>query len=521
MKILIMDHQASSLDWAIRCMADGHKVKWYCSNIPRLAEVGKGIVDRIDDPYDWYKWADLIFFTDNVKWLNLADAWKKQGWPVIAPSIEAADWELDRGVGQDVLKKAGVEIAPVQEFTDYDTAISFVKRTMERYVSKPSDDADKSLSYCSKSPADMVYMLERWKKLNKLKTPFILQKFIGGTEMAVGGWFGPGGFNRGWCENWEFKKLMNDDLGVATGEQGTVLRYVKSSKLADMVLKPAESALEKLGYVGYVDVNCIIDDEGTPWPLEFTMRPGWPTFNIQQALHKGDHAEWLMDLWEGKDAKNWELDKVAMGVVLSIPDYPYSHLTKKEVSGVPIYCGEKAMNCLSMPLSIHLCEAKMGEAPHQVGEKIITQPCIVTAGDYILVASGTGATVSEAKKESYKALKTVSLPNSPMYRTDIGNRLKKQIPELNRLGFATNLVFNRVYTKSLKVREEILDLPTPHYADETYIDILRLKESAAASTLNMGIKVDENRLRHKQTDVVSKLYEEIKREKEAKIISNS
>ncbi len=93
--------------------------------------------------------------------------------------------------------------------------------------------------------------------------------------------------------------------------------------------------------------------------------------------------------------------------------------------------------------------------------------------------------------------------------------------ELSVLSDSPVEMFNRVYTKSLKVREEILDLPTPHYADETYIDILRLKESAAASTLNMGIKVDENRLRHKQTDVVSKLYEEIKREKEAKIISNS
>ena len=41
---------------------------------------------------------------------------------------------------------------------------------------------------------------------------------IGITMLAVGAWLGPEGFTKGWCENFEFKKLMNGDLGVATGE---------------------------------------------------------------------------------------------------------------------------------------------------------------------------------------------------------------------------------------------------------------------------------------------------------------
>jgi hypothetical protein len=92
--------------------------------------------------------------------------------------------------------------------------------------------------------------------------------------MAVSGWFGPAGWTVGWEENWEFKKLlMNGDLGVTTGEQGTVLRFVKKSKLADEVLLPLTPQLKKMGYCGNVDVNCIIDDHGCPWSLEFTMRP--------------------------------------------------------------------------------------------------------------------------------------------------------------------------------------------------------------------------------------------------------
>jgi phosphoribosylamine---glycine ligase len=436
MRILIIDPQAASLDWVMRCQADGHKVKCMVKNDPKVEKVGKGVVERIDDLYEWFKWPDMVFYADNTLWLQAVDQWKSRGVPVIGPSQESVKWELDRDVGMKVLKKADIEVPPTKEFNDYDAAIAFVKKTMLRYVSKPSDSPDKALSYCAKSPADMVYMLERWKRLNKLKNPFILQEFKPGIEMAVGGWFGPGGFNRGWCENWEFKKLMNDDKGVATGEQGTVLRYVKQSSLANKVLKPVEDQLAAMGYVGYIDVNCIITDDGTPWPLEFTMRPGWPTFNIQQALHKGDHAQWLLDLAEGTDAKNWEMDTIAVGVVLSIPDYPYSHLTRKEVNGVPLY-GMTPENAQH----IHPCEMMMGEAPHEVDGKIVSRPCLVTAGDYVLVASGTGATVSEAKKAAYKILDQLSLPNSPMYRTDIGNRLKKQLPKLQSMGYAVGMQY--------------------------------------------------------------------------------
>jgi phosphoribosylamine--glycine ligase len=439
MRILVIDSNASALDWTMRCIADGHQVKWYVppKDIgPRdfYSHVGKGVVERVDNPHDWYRWADLILFTDNTKLIHLADAWRKQGWPVIAPSMETAAWELDRDLGTKIFKKAKVKTIEGRGFHDYDTAISYVEKEMERFVSKPSGDADKALSYVAKSPEDLVYMLKRWKKNNKLKGDFILQRFVGGIEMAVGGWFGPQGFNQGWCENWEFKKLMNDDLGCATGEQGTVVRYVKKSLLAERVLKPVEDQLHAANYVGYVDVNCIIDEDGTPWPLEFTMRPGWPLFNIQQPLHTGDHAEWLYDLAMGKDAKNFKLNEVAVGVVLSIPDYPYSQITRKDVLGVPVYGFEENED-------LHPCEMMKGIAPQERDGKIADLPCMVTAGDYVLVATGTGQTISSARGKAYRTLKKLKVPNSPMYRTDIGKRLLKQLPELTKMGYASGLVY--------------------------------------------------------------------------------
>jgi phosphoribosylamine--glycine ligase len=437
MRILIIDNEGLALDWVLRCQQDGHKVKWFIRQTDGTKFFGRGgIADIVNDYNDWAKWADLIFFTDNSKYLQQGEAWKKQGMKVISCPPDASLWELDRSVGMAAFKKAGVPIPPFKMFTDYDAAISYVKKEMVPLVSKPNGDVDRALSYVSKSATDMVYMLERWKKLDKHKGPFMMQECIYGTEMAVGGWYGPGGFNEGWCENWEFKKLMNDDLGVATGEQGTILRIVKKSKLADMVLSPMEDYLEKLNYIGYIDVNCIIDDEGNPWPLEFTMRPGWPTFNIQQALHTGDHAQWLMDLAEGKDAKNWTYDQIAAGVVLSIPDYPYSKFTRREVVGVPIYGITP-----SIASSVHFNQVMMGEAPQEMEGKIVNLPAWLTAGDYVLVGSGIGDSVQSAVKSAYRVLKKISLPNSPMYRTDIGKRLKKQLPQLQSQGFAKGMSY--------------------------------------------------------------------------------
>lgn len=440
-RLLLIDVQGNALDLAMRAARDGHHVKHFIRQTPKTEHIGKGLVDRVTDYRDWYRWADLIFLSDNTMYLRDLDALvRSHPVPVIGPSSEAAQWEIDRAAGQAVFKKHGIAAISGKEFSDYDAAIAHVKKHDQRFVSKPSGNVeDKALSYVSKSAADMVYMLERWKKLSKLKSSFILQEFVGGVEMAVGGWFGPGGFNDGWCENFEFKKLMPGDLGVATGEQGTVLRYVRTSKLARKVLAPLADALERIRYVGYIDVNTIIDDKGNVWPLEFTMRPGWPTFNIQQPLHLGDSVEWLMDLAKGKDARNILYDRIAVGVVMSIPDYPYSHLTRKEVVGVPIYGLTPALW-----KHWHPCEMMLGEnVPNVIEGKHIRMPMPVTGGDYLGVMTATAETVKDAALAVYRRLDKLIVPNSGMWRNDIGRKLAKQLPQIQKFGYATNLEYSR------------------------------------------------------------------------------
>jgi phosphoribosylamine--glycine ligase len=424
MRILGIDNDKAEVDFYLRCMEDGHKVKVYIKPNSQYKDIGKGLLDIVTDWRDHIEWCDMVYLSDNSGNLAAFDKVRLVK-PVLGPTVASAKWELDRQVGQDIFEKCGIDTIPSESFDQYDDAIKYVQTKKKRFVCKPCGGADKSLSYVSKTPEDMIFMLERWKKIYGAKTDIIVQEFIPGIEMAIGGWFGPEGFNVGWLENFEFKKLMNDDIGPNTGEMGTCMRYVQDSKLANEMLVPLVKELKKTRHTGYVDVAVIIDEKGKPWPLEFTMRPGYPTINIQQELHKGDCADWMLSLIDGQDEDNLIMDKVATGVIVAVPDFPYNNLKGLDVVGFPIYGLEQPLETC-----YHPCEVMKGKTD-----------CLETAGSYVMVCTGTGNTIKQSSEKAYKALSNICIPGGMLYRTDIGARLKKQLAKLQKFGYATGLKY--------------------------------------------------------------------------------
>jgi len=103
------------------------------------------------------------------------------------------------------------------------------------------------------------------------------------------------------------------------------------------------------------------------------------------------------------------------------------------VSGIPIYDATDMDH-------VHLSEVMMeDEVPAMAGEKVVRMPGLVSAGDYIAVITGTGDTITGARRSAYTAVKKIRMPNNPFYRTDIGvGRMVKGLPRLQKLGFATS-----------------------------------------------------------------------------------
>ena len=435
MKVLVInsDTVGEGLAFAYRCQQKGHAVRLFLSpgNNPTTGDGFKGI-QKVDNPWASMGWADLVFVTGNHQFLPRLDAFKRRGVAVFAPSVEAASLEIDRGKGMEFLKKHGIDIPEYQEFKSLKEAEAFVWKNERRFVFKTlGDEDDKSLSYCSKSPADMIARLQRWQKLKmNPKGSVMLQEFIEGQEFAVSQWMGKKGFIGLPNENFEHKKLLSGNAGPNCGEAGTVMKYVNDSKLAKEVLAPLEESLVKMGHLGDIDVNCIIDDKGKAWPLEFTMRPGWPAFNIMLNEHRGDPVEWMLAACEGLDTMDCSLDH-AVGIVLAQPDYPYSKLTKAETDGIPMYGITPKNQKYVQPQAI-----KVQKMPDMEGEKVVERDLWASTGDYLAVVTGTGKTVSQAAERAYATVKEISVADL-MYRDDVGEGLEKDIPKIQKHGYAT------------------------------------------------------------------------------------
>jgi len=207
---------------------------------------------------------------------------------------------------------------------------------------------------------------------------------------------------------------MTDDYGPATGEMGTVCRYVESSKLANETIRPMEDILRNLGHVGDVDLNTIIDDSGTAHCLEFTCRFGWPSTQILMASHKGDPVKWMKDALNGKDSLQVD-DRTAIGVLMAAPPFPYPD-EESEAAGMLVSGIEEQWQNVS-PWQIQL-----------KGKQYFT------TGPYVCVATALASDVHDAIPQVYETVNRIKFPNR-IVRTDIGKRLEKQLPKLKSLGY--------------------------------------------------------------------------------------
>lgn len=434
MKLLIvnMDSVGEGLAFALKCAKAGHDVRiWYGKgNSPDTGEGFKSL-KRVEQWLPSARWADLIVPTGNHQFMAKFTQLRRAGVKVFGPSEESARLEIKRAFGMEFFEKHGIEVPEWKQFKSLPEAEAHVRDTGERYVFKTlGDEEDKSLSYVGKTPADLIARLQRWVKLGlNPKGPVMLQKVIEGVEVGVSRWVGEEGWVGPYNENFEHKKLLSGNCGPNCGEAGTVQKYVDSSKLGEAVLAPLEEALVEMGHLGDIDVNCIVDEKGKAWPLEFTCRLGWPAFNIQIATHQGDPAQWMLDACEGKDTLN-VLNKVACGVVLAQPDYPFSNKDPSELLDIPIYGVTKENEGYLYPQSV-----KRTTMPDMDGKKIVEREIWATTGDYLMVVTGTGKTVRQATTRAYDTLSEISVPDM-IYRDDIGEKLEEEIPKLQMHGYA-------------------------------------------------------------------------------------
>jgi phosphoribosylamine--glycine ligase len=433
--ILILDPDCVGLDFALRCQEHGHQAKLFLRKAKDGSRdrTGDGLVEKVSDWEKWARWADLIFPTVNSLYMDKLDALRAYGYPVFGPSKASADLEINRKLGMDVFAENGIEVPPYKMFATLDACEAYCwKHGNERWVFKTlGSDDDKSMSYVAKDAADMITTIRRWKKNGvKLKGACMLQTFIAGVEVGVSAWIGSDGFLKPRGENFEHKKLMSGNFGPNTGEMGTVMWYTDKSKLSKVVLDPLERYLLKVGHRGDVDVNCIVDEKGKAWPLEFTTRAGWPAFFIMCAQH-AEPVKWMIDALHGKDTLQCSMDAF-VGCVMAQPPFPNKGGDKSSAIGNPIL----GITMDNWP-NIHLAQAMLGKGVDMQGDKPVEKDMLLTSGEYPMVITGSGKTIKAARKRAYQICSEISVPNK-MVRDDIGESEDK-LAELQKHGYATGV----------------------------------------------------------------------------------
>lgn len=436
MKVLIVDTELAGLDFAARCVADDHQVQLFQQTDHPIGAGFQG-VKRVTDlkvAMAWVGKDGLVVPTGNSKFVADLDRYREFGYQIFGPTVQSAALEIDRGKGMEAMKACGIEVPHYETFDSLASAEAFARKTDKAYVFKPLGSTDdKSLTYVSESPADMVGWLQRQQARGAKSGQCMLQEKIDMlAEFGVSGWMGPEGFLPDkWQECVEHKKLMNGEIGPQTGEMGSLCQYVEVSKLAEDMLKPMEPILRTLGHRGDFAVGVGIDKSGRAFPFEFTARCGWPAFYIQCASHKGDIAAWMLDLMNGKDSLKVDY-RPAIGVVLAQPPWPQFNGKPECVECAPITGMDEVWN------QCHPAMMQIGRGPNMDGGKVKDGPQYQTAGEMVAVMTGLGSTVTKARKSCYDAVGDVKFSDM-LFRTDIGEKIEKCLPALHKAGYATEM----------------------------------------------------------------------------------
>ena len=416
-------HSLADMYW--RLSRDGHEVRVFVAEEDAHA-IFRGMVERVDSIAEGLDWVgrDGIVVCETATLGVQADAWRAEGFAVVGGSETGDRLEVDRAFGQQVMAQAGMQTAPTHRFSRFNDAIEFIRRTPARYVYKLSDPNTASTqNYVGmlESGADMIAMLESERvRCGESPPEFVLMDFLRGVEVGIGAYFDGTKFLAPVCIDWEHKRFFPGDLGELTGEMGTVVSYRHSRRLFERTLARIAPILRDAGHHGYININTIVNDDGV-FPLEFTSRFGYPGFAICDALHDVGWDDILCKMARGGSDSFATYDGFAVGVVITVPPFPYEFGYAELSRGRPIFFDGIAMD----DDALHFGEVERD------GERLITSGSI----GYVCVATGTGGTIQSAQSAAYATTRKVAVANG-RYRNDIGDRLlREDWATLKRLGW--------------------------------------------------------------------------------------
>lgn len=432
MRVLFISGELIAGDLPYRIKLEGNDVKLFIKDKDQK-DCLDGLVAKTNNWKRELKWVgkDGLIIFDDVNYGKDQDRLRKEGYLVVGGSEGGDRLELDRSYGQEILKSCGVidDSFDTRNYT-IETAIKFIKKNKGKWVVKQNDH-NTSLNYIGNldDGSDAICVLEGYRKIYGSSCSVSLQKKVDGVEIAIGRFFNGNDWASPSVINFEHKHLCNDDIGPLGGETGTLMWYDNNdnNKLFLHTLAKIKPHLQKINYKGYVDINCIVNEE-VAYPLEVTSRFGSSTIETQEEIHISPWGEFFTSLAKGI---NYKLDykcDYCVNIAITVPPFPYRTTDKGIINrDVNIFFSDEITKEDFSHIHFEGVYSKKFEG----------KDLYLTAGSlgYVMYITGSGKTIEEAREKIFTIIHKINIPKS-FYRTDIGLRfLKKDQSLLKKWGW--------------------------------------------------------------------------------------
>jgi len=235
--------------------------------------------------------------------------------------------EEDRGYAMEILEDHGVNTVEHHIFHDFDAGIRHVQENPAPYVIKPLGEVQnvKRLLYVGNEDdgSDVVDVLNAYKKAwgHRMKGSSFSEKSRASKSLSAA-FFNGNEFIDQVNFNFEHKKLFPGNIGPSTGEMGTSMFWAGQNKLFKETFGKLEGWLANEGYVGSIDLNCIVNETGI-YPLEFTPRFGYPTIALQEESIESSTGAFFADLARGNEPEVDVHNGYQIAVRIVLPPFPF------------------------------------------------------------------------------------------------------------------------------------------------------------------------------------------------------
>jgi len=397
---------------------DGHIVKvWIKDSDAKHSLDGFRNPSKVSDPYKMLDQYDLIL-NDMVGTGKICDTLSEKGKLVLGGGSFNDKLELDREYGNKVAASLTEAKSPQTVLVNKGNELyNLLEKSDKPHVIKPLGNKPPILTLVSKDPKNRMLKSVVKNRANEL-TPCIVQETIEGIEVSTEGWFNGKAWVKPFNHTIERKRLMEGDKGAQTGCMGNVVWPTERDKLTDSLIEPLAQLLEKVNYVGPIDMNTIVTKDEVYF-LEFTARPGYDAIQAWSELIKAPMFDYFYGIASQQKEKFDYHNGFAIGVRLSVFPFPGTEDVDDWIGLRVIDPPKEAMR--------HVWLADVMQREDEL--------LLAGVDGVVGCVTSRGSSVRECQRRAYRTINNIVLTDDVQYRRDIGNTAEKDKEQLAEYGW--------------------------------------------------------------------------------------